>query len=426
MLSVTNLLCDHEAGNERLRYGHRNTHGECEATPRPVVVWAVTKACNLRCVHCYASATNAPARDELTYAQGVALLDDLAAFKVPAVLFSGGEPLSRPDILPLIRHARSLGLACTLSTNGLLIDEPTADNLAESGPKYVGISIDGIESRHDKLRGKSGAFTSALAAIKRCRTRNIKVGVRFTVHSLNVDDLDAIFDICVSSNVQRLCVYHLAYAGRADNMQKVDLSAAQIRKVVDRIFEKSQELHRQGIPLEVLTVDNHADAAYLLLQLEKGNPQQYQIVRGRLEGTGGNRSGCNIASVDPVGNVHYDQFTWHYNCGNVREQPFSKIWTDATDPRLSILRNRKAHLPARCQSCRFLSVCNGNLRTRAEAATGDWLGFDPACYLSDAEISTEAAATKSSQKFARDAAACGTVNTCSTDDSLPLAGGVAS
>jgi radical SAM protein with 4Fe4S-binding SPASM domain len=386
MFSVTNLLCDHQAGNERLRYGHRTGHGESEATPRPVVVWAVTKACNLRCVHCYASATNAPAPNELTHDEGLALLNDLAAFKVPAVLFSGGEPLSRPDILPLIHHARSLGLASTLSTNGLLIDEKMADNLAESGLKYAGISIDGTEGRHDKLRGKVGAFNSTLAAIRRCRERGIKVGVRFTVHGLNVDDLDAIFDICASSNVQRLCVYHLAYAGRADNMQKVDLSAAQIRKVVDRIFEKSQERHRHGIPLEVLTVDNHTDAAYLLLQLEKSDPQQYQKVLSRLEGTGGNRSGCNIASIDPIGNVHYDQFTWHYNCGNVREQPFSKIWTDATDPRLAILRNRKAHLPARCQSCRFLSVCNGNLRTRAEAATGDWLGFDPACYLDDAEI----------------------------------------
>ncbi len=386
MFSVTNLLCDYQAGNERLRYGHRTAHGESEATPRPVVVWAVTKACNLRCVHCYASATNAPAPNELTYAEGLALLDDLAAFHVPAVLFSGGEPLSRPEILPFIRHARSLGLACTLSTNGLLIDDKMADNLAAAGLKYAGISIDGIEARHDKLRGKIGAFKGTLEGMRRCRERGIKIGARFTVHGLNVDDLDAIFDICVANEVQRLCVYHLAYAGRADNMQKVDLTAGQIRTVVDRIFQKSQELHAQGIPLEVLTVDNHADAAYLLLQLEKSDPRQYQAVRARLEGTGGNRSGCNIASVDPTGNVHYDQFTWHYSCGNIREKPFSQIWTEAADPRLAILRNRRSYLPARCQACRFLSVCNGNLRTRAEAATGDWLGFDPACYLTDAEI----------------------------------------
>jgi radical SAM protein with 4Fe4S-binding SPASM domain len=109
-------------------------------------------------------------------------------------------------------------------------------------------------------------------------------------------------------------------------------------------------------------------------------------LRRRLQGTGGNRSGCNIASIDPVGNVHYDQFSWHYNCGNIRHKPFSKIWSEAIDPRLAVLRDRRSQLPPRCQSCRFLDVCNGNLRTRAEAASGDWLGEDPSCYLTNAEL----------------------------------------
>ena len=120
MLSLTNLLCDHAAGNERLRYGHTTSSN---AAPRPVVVWGVTKACNLRCVHCYASADAHPAPGELTDAEGFALLDDLRAFDVPAVLFSGGEPLVRPATVDFIRHARALGLSATLSTNGLLIDD---------------------------------------------------------------------------------------------------------------------------------------------------------------------------------------------------------------------------------------------------------------------------------------------------------------
>ena len=387
MLSVTNLLCDFDGGNERLRYGHRNSVGESQEVPRPVVVWALTKACNLRCVHCYASANARPAPNELTLTEGLNLLDDLIKFKVPAVLFSGGEPLVRPEALEFIRYARAGGLACTLSTNGLLIDDSMAERLADSGLKYIGISMDGLRERHDKLRGHAGAFDGVLRAITHCRARGIKVGLRFTVHSLNMQDLDAVFDICVQYDVQRLCIYHLAYSGRGGNMQKVDLSAAQTRHVVDRIFARSRELHKAGIPLEVLTVDNHADAAYLLLQLEQTDPHRAQKARQRLVGTGGNRSGCNIAAIDPVGNVHYDQFSWHYNCGNIRTEPFSKIWSDAKDPRLAVLRNRHTHLPMRCQACRFLSVCNGNLRTRAEAATGDWLGFDPGCYLTDEEIS---------------------------------------
>jgi radical SAM protein with 4Fe4S-binding SPASM domain len=391
MLSVSNLLCDSAAGNEALRYGHTAADAAPAAdafrgAPRPVVVWAVTKACNLRCVHCYASANPEPAPDELTHEEGRALLDDLHRFNVPAVLFSGGEPLARPDTPELIGYAQSLGLQVTLSTNGVLIDDAMADRLAAMGLKYVGISIDGTQMRHDKLRGQPGAWVGSIEGIDRCRARGIKVGMRFTVHNLNKADLDHIFDLCVDHDIQRLCVYHLAYAGRGGKMQKVDLTAGQTREVVDRIFERTRESFDLGLPLEVLTVGNHADAAYILMHLEETDPARAARVRARLEGTGGNRSGCNVASIDPHGNVHYDQFSWHYNCGNVRDAAFSEIWSEAADERLAILRDRKAHLPARCRSCRFVDVCNGNLRTRADAATGDWLGMDPSCYLTDEEI----------------------------------------
>lgn len=398
MLSVSNLLCDHRAGNENLRYGHtagaRHGHGvrpdaatdPFGGAPRPVVVWAVTKACNLKCVHCYASANADPDPSELTREEGMRLLEDLKAFNVPAVLFSGGEPLSRPDTLDFIGYAQSLGLSCTLSTNGLLIDDAMADRLADLGLKYAGISVDGTRMRHDRLRGLKGAYDGTLAAIDRCRARGIKVGVRFTVHALNREDLDAIFDTCLEHDVQRLCVYHLAYAGRGGKMQKVDLTAEETRDVVDRIFERTRQCHAEGLPLEVLTVGNHADAAYILMHLEESDPERAATVRARLEGTGGNRSGCNIAAIDPLGNVHYDQFSWHYDCGNVRERPFSALWSEATDERLAVLRDRTARLPDRCKECRFLKVCAGNLRTRAEAATGDWLGMDPSCYLMADEI----------------------------------------
>lgn len=391
MLSVSNLLCDHRAGNERLRYGHRSkdTHGD--GCPRPVVVWAVTKACNLRCIHCYASAQPDAAPNELTFEQGKALLDDLRRFNVPAVLFSGGEPLARTDTPELIGYAQSIGLTCTLSTNGVMIDEAMADHLAELGLKYVGISIDGHQVRHDKLRGMPGAYAATVKAIDRCRARGIKVGLRFTVHALNKDDLDPIFDLCLDHDVQRLCIYHLAYAGRGGKMQKVDLTADQTRNVVNRIFTRTRQCHESKEPLEVLTVANHADAAYIVMQLEQTDPDRAHEVRQRLEGTGGNRSGCNIASIDPLGYVHYDQFSWHYRCGNVRDVPFSQIWRNAVDPRLAVLRDRRTHLPQRCQNCRFVPLCNGNLRTRAEAATDHWLGMDPSCYLTNAEIAEKPA-----------------------------------
>jgi len=384
MLSLSNILCDQISGTENLRYGHKRADADlADPTPRPVVVWALTKACNLKCVHCYASATREPSPDELTDDQGKALLDDLKAFNVPAVLFSGGEPLVRASALDMIGYARSIGLRCTLSTNGLLISDSVADKLAEIGLQYVGISIDGVEARHDRLRGLKGASRDTWAAIDRCRSRGIKVGVRFTVHALNQDDLEAVFDLCDEHNIDRLCVYHLAYSGRGEGMQRVDLSSEQTRDVMNRIFARVQRNQQVGRNLELLTVGNHADAAYVIWTLEQSDPARADLVRQRLAGTGGNRSGQNIAAIDPEGGVHYDQFSWHYTCGNVKQTPFSHIWRATADPRLAILRDRKPHLPPKCQACRFIDLCNGNLRTRAEAATGNWLGDDPGCYLPD-------------------------------------------
>lgn len=384
MLSISHLLCGHRSGQEGLRYGHaRATHARA---PRPVVAWALTRACNLRCVHCYASAAPRPDPDELSHHECLAVLEDLRDFQVPAVLFSGGEPLVRPDLLELLRAASRLGLACTLSTNGLLIDEPMAEALANLRLRYVGVSLDGLQPRHDLLRRQKGAFVDSLKAIARCRACGLKVGVRFTLQACNLLDLEAIFDLCLASGVQRLCLYHLAYAGRGRRLQSEDLTPAETRSALDRIFERTRQCHAAGKPLEVLTVGNHTDAAYLLQTLEQEDPARAAWAWGCLRGTGGNRSGQYIAAIDPRGGVHYDQFSWHYTCGNVRREPFSRIWSEAKDPRLALLRNRIGHLSSRCRSCRFVAVCNGNLRTRAEVATGDWLGNDPSCYLREEEI----------------------------------------
>ena len=169
--------------------------------------------------------------------------------------------------------------------------------------------------------------------------------MRFTVSGLNLSDLDAVFDACLEHDVQRLCVYHLAYAGRGGNLREVDLTARQTRAAVDRIILRTREAAASGRRLEVLTVGNHADAWYLLLKLEAESPHQRAEVEALLRGTGGNRSGCDVASIDPVGGVHYDQFSWHYACGNVREQSFSRIWSRASDGRLQVLRDRGGICP---------------------------------------------------------------------------------
>ncbi len=159
---------------------------------------------------------------------------------------------------------------------------------------------------------------------------------------------------------------------------------------MEYIFDRAQDLHGRGIDKEILTVDNHADNVLLYKRVERTQPDRAAEIYKMLAWNGGNQSGIAIACVDPKGNVPADQFSWDYTLGNVKERPFSEIWTDATEPRMNALKDRKPHLKGRCAGCRWLDICNGNLRVRAERYFDDFLAPDPACYLSDEEIGIEA------------------------------------
>jgi radical SAM protein with 4Fe4S-binding SPASM domain len=356
------------------------------ADKKPIVVWNFTRRCNLFCMHCYADAKDRVYPGELTTGEGKALLDDLAEFGAPTVLFSGGEPVTRPDLFELADYARDKGLRCILSTNGTLITPEIAAEIQRCGFSYVGVSLDGVGAVHDKIRGKKGAYDEALTGLRHCRDLGVRVGLRFTVHKKNVDEMPAVFDLLETEDIPRCCVYHLAYAGRGDRVRNFDLSPAETRGVVDYIFDRAQDFHRRGLDKEILTVDNHADNVYLHMRVQRDQPERAEEVHQMLKWNGGNQSGIAVSSVDHEGNVHADQFSWDYSLGNVRERPFSAIWTDATEPRMAILKDRKAHLRGRCTSCRFLDICNGNLRVRAESYFDDFLAPDPACYLTDEEI----------------------------------------
>lgn len=391
MLGVSRLLNNTVTPEDALRYGRRTegvpTHLlHYSADKKPVVVWNVTRRCNLFCMHCYLDAHDRAYPGELTTEEGRRLLDDLAAFGAPVVLFSGGEPLIRPDIFALASYASGKGLRCVLSTNGTLITPQMALQIRKAGFSYVGVSLDGVGPVHDKVRGKKGAYEEALAGLRRCRDQGVRVGLRFTLHRKNVNELPAIFDLLESEQIPRCCIYHLAYAGRGDRIRAYDLEPQETRAAVDYVFARSRELHRKGRGKEILTVDNHTDGVYLYMKVRGEEPDRAEEVYQLLSWNGGNQSGIAIAAVDPQGYVHADQFSWHYAFGNVRERPFSDIWTDTSEPRMAVLKDRKAALKGRCRFCRYLDICNGNLRVRAERYFDNFLAPDPACYLSDEEI----------------------------------------
>ncbi|MDP3063407.1 MAG: radical SAM protein [Chloroflexota bacterium] len=359
---------------------------------RPVVVWNTTRRCNLHCVHCYASAQDVEFEGELTTQEGKALIDDLASYGVPVLLFSGGEPLMRHDLFEMVAYASSKGLRAVLSTNGTLITPEAAAKLKAAGTHYVGVSIDGVEATNDRFRGKKGAFRMALQGLRNARAAGLKTGLRFTLTRYNVGDLEAILDMA-EKETARLCIYHLVYAGRAAKQaQRVDLTASEAREAMNLLFQKAQAYHDGGLPMEVLTVDNHADGPYLYLHAREHQPERADEILALLKRNGGNSSGVGIGAVSSLGDVHPDQFWRHYSPGNVRQRPFSQIWEDTSDPVMAGLKDRRARLTGRCASCRFLDVCNGNFRVRAEAVYGDLWAPDPACYLTDDEVGVPSAA----------------------------------
>lgn len=353
----------------------------------PVVVWNCTRACNLKCRHCYAAAGPVAGGEEMDTLAARDFLEQLAAFRVPVLLLSGGEPLVRQDIFDLMAAAVKKGLRVTLSTNGTLIDRSTARELKKIGISYVGISLDGVEERHDVFRGQKGAFAAALEGIRNCLAVDQRVGLRFTISRLNVDQLEEIFYLIREENIPRACFYHLVYSGRGSELAGEDLSHEESRAAMDLLIEATRRLKEQGREVEILTVDNHADGVYLYLKLRRQDPERAAAVLELLRLNGGNRSGIAIGAVDWAGNVHPDQFTTHHTLGNVRERPFGEIWTDVSHPLLKALRDRKPLLKGRCSTCAWLDLCNGNCRARAESLTGDFWESDPACYLTDAEIS---------------------------------------
>lgn len=391
MIGISKLYCGTVEPSDALRYGRHSSQLpshllQFSDDKRPVVVWNVTRACNLKCVHCYAHATGNSTSDELSTEEGRKLIDDLAGYGAPVLLFSGGEPLVRKDLPELAAYAVDKGMRAVISTNGTLIDAKTAQTLKQIGLSYVGISLDGLEPVNDLFRGVKGAFGKAMRGIRNCQDAGIKVGLRFTVNKRNVKEIPGIFDLLETMEIPRVCFYHLVYAGRGSALVADDLSHAETRNAVDLIIERTHRLHAKGKPKEVLTVDNHADGPYLYLKLLKENPRRAEEVLELLRMNEGNNSGRGIGCVSWDGHVYADQFWRHHSFGNVRQRPFSKIWSDPQDPLLAQLKEKKKYIQGRCAICRWLDVCGGNFRVRAEAVTGNVWAPDPACYLSDEEI----------------------------------------
>ncbi|MGC8580853.1 MAG: radical SAM protein [Thermoplasmata archaeon] len=367
----------YESNPELLRYTRNNL---------AVLFWNLTAQCNLNCIHCYASAEHKKTPGELTTEQILSTSDDLANMRLPVVILSGGEPTLHQDIYAISKYLDSKGIRVTLSSNGTTITENVASKLAESGVKYVGVSLDGFGDSNDFFRGMKGAFDKALQGLKNVKKAGMMSGIRFTVTKYNLKDLPKVFDLGIELGIDRFCLYHLVPAGRSEKEQ--DITNVDRRKVIDYLVEKTFEIHDKKIDMEILSVDNPTDGVYLLLKLIRDNDPRAKEVYKLLKRRGGDNSGIKAGNIDPWGNVHPNQFWWDYSLGNVKTQKFSEIWNNESGDIYSLRHDKSKLLKDKCQRCNFKDVCGG-FRLRSLRYNGDVWSPDPDCYLTEEEIKTE-------------------------------------
>lgn len=393
MINCSRLLCGGVTLTEIKRY--ENGRRQAGAVPRdlvrytrmpaPLVVWNTTRSCNLACRHCYIGAELLPADDELSTEEAWDFIDDMAEMGVPMLALSGGEPLCRPDVFDLCRHAVSRGINTILSTNGTLITPEMARRIKDAGFSYVGISIDGWQETHDGFRGQEGAFQRATAGIRAVMGVGLRVGVRITVTRLNRQDLDRVLEMAVQEGVPRFAVFQLVYAGRGREMVDWDIERAERRELIGYLVDHALQLHMEGVPTEIITADNYADGVYLYRLVRRIAPERAEEVRALLKMQSGCTAGEKMVNVDYRGEVHPCPYWQHRSLGNIRRKKFSAIWADRENTFLAQMRDKPAHLRGRCGSCSYNDICGG-CRVRAEMAYGDPLAEDPACYLTEEEI----------------------------------------
>lgn len=411
MINITRLWTGADQPADHLRYGIHSSAVSCtpasSRTRKPIVVWNITRTCNLRCVHCYADSHAQQYPGELSWEQCCSVIDDLADYGASALLLSGGEPLLHPHLPELLERAAERGLKVTISTNGTRITPEWAARFKACGVAYVGISLDGIGSVHDSFRGVEGAFRAAIQGFKRCEEVGQKTGLRLTLTRNNVQSMADILNFIEKENIPRVCFYHLVPTGRGVDV--ASLHPDEARSAMDMLIARAEAWRAAGSARELLTVTQPADGVYLLLrQLREGSPlaeQTYRLLTWN--GGGANSSGRGIANIDTQGFIHPDQFWQSVTLGNVKKEKFSEVWDAAHAPsaaRLQELRGsddpaeRQKKLSGRCATCRHFALCGGGYRTRSAIANGHWYGSDPGCYLTDEETQTDISAHFSGKK----------------------------
>jgi len=338
-------------------------------------VWEMTTACNLRCIHCHASGGK-PAADELTTEEAKRLLDQLA--EVPEfrmMAFTGGEPLVRKDLFELLAYSQALGFTNTMATNATLIDDEVARRLRRFGLAIAAVSLDGFTAeQHDMVRGISGSFEAAIRGMRALRRAGIVLHVNITAMEYNVEQLGELMALVDALGTGILLMYQLIPVGRGRSISEASLDLGANERLIRFMVDAQRSTRAIMEPV--------AGPQYWPFLLQRARISSGPLLRLAETVFHGCSAGRGFVYVKPNGDVWPCPFI-EVSCGNVRETPFRRIWTESQV--FEHLRERETRLKGRCGDCVYRRLCGG-CRGRTWAVTGDYLNEDPSCFIHNNDI----------------------------------------
>ncbi len=379
------------------------------ATYKPrLIFWEVTKGCNLRCIHCRATATELSSTNDLPTTKALNIIKQISQLSLPILVLSGGEPLFRDDIFELARYARECGLRVALATNGTLVSKEVAHKIVDAGVRRVSISLDGADAAtHDAFRGIPGAFDKALHGLRNLKELGMSVQINMTIARHNAHQLPAVLDLARRLGADALHTFLLVPVGcGVDIAEDQMVPADEYERILNWFYDRAQE---GGIELKATCAPHYFRVARQRRAAERraasiappaaegighdigptemtmpgstgiglhphaghpvaGHPDSMQaMTKGCLAGTGV----CFISYQGEVFPCGYLPAL----AGNLHEQTLEEIWENA--PVFRELRDTD-NLKGKCGYCEFRNICMG-CRARAYAATGDYLDEEPFC-----------------------------------------------
>jgi len=353
-----------EAGKHHGKSGNSNI-------PQPrLIAWEITGACNLKCVHCRASAVEKPLPDEFSTDEAIKLVDEITSFSSPILILTGGEPLVREDVYDIASYATDKGLRVVMGSNGTLITSEVAKKLRKSGIQRVAISLESASPEiHDKFRMVPGAFEATLEGIKHLKEQKIGIQIDPTITKRNLDRIEEILDLAIDLEADALHIFLLVPTGRGKELKEEEIPAEEYERVLNWFYDKHDK-----VPLHLkATCAPHYYRIMRQRAKEEGKKitQETHGLEAMTRGCLGGISFCFIGhagQVQPCGYLELD-------CGNVRELPFKQIWEES---KIFLDLRDYDKLKGKCGICEYKKVCGG-CRARAYSLTGDYLGEEPYC-----------------------------------------------